>query len=162
MRRPIAMRTLLTTAVACWLGAMAVVTRAQDAYNQDTYNQDTDNFDGLAQQVEQLFEAGKYAGATELAQHTLTLAERQFGPDDIHVATALYMLGFVYYCQGRSAEAEPLLKRGLAIIEATPGVDDAMRAGALNRLAEVYETQGRKAEAKPLRERAQAIKAKGE
>jgi CHAT domain-containing protein/tetratricopeptide (TPR) repeat protein len=117
----------------------------------------SDDLDTLNQQVEQLYQGGKYSEATDLAKHTLDLTERQFGPDDPKVATALNNLARVYRAQGRYAEAEPLYRRALAKYEKALGPDHPYIAAALNNLAVLYYTQGHYAEAEPLLQRALAI-----
>jgi CHAT domain-containing protein/tetratricopeptide (TPR) repeat protein len=119
--------------------------------------QGSDDRDALDQQVEQLYQGGKYSEATDLAKHALVLAERQFGPDDAKVATALNNLARVYRAQGHYAEAEPAYRRALAIYEKALGPDHPNTAAALNNLAVLYYTQGRYAEAEPLLQRALAI-----
>jgi hypothetical protein len=52
----------------------------------------------LYQQVNQLYQAGKYDEAADIAKRALALEERQSGPE---VATALSYLAWVYVAQGR-------------------------------------------------------------
>jgi tetratricopeptide (TPR) repeat protein/CHAT domain-containing protein len=111
----------------------------------------------LYQQVVQLYQAGKYAEATDIAKRALALAEHQFGPDHPTVGTALNNLAELYHAQGRYAEAEPLMKRALAIAEKTLGPDHPEVGRDLNNLAALYEAQGRFAEAEPFFKRALAI-----
>jgi tetratricopeptide (TPR) repeat protein len=85
--------------------------------------QRSDDLDTLTQQATQLFQAGKYAEATDVAQRALALAERLFGPNHTKVATALNALATLYRAQGRYGEAEPLLKRALATSEKALGPD---------------------------------------
>jgi hypothetical protein len=51
------------------------------------------------------------------------VAEREFGPDDAKVATALNSVAQLQQARGRYAKAEPLQARALAITEKAPGPD---------------------------------------
>jgi CHAT domain-containing protein/tetratricopeptide (TPR) repeat protein len=119
--------------------------------------QQSDDLNTLNQQVVALYQAGKYAEATDIAQRALALAERRFGPDHARVAAALNNLAALYDDQGRYAEAEPLYKRALAITEKALGPDHPDVGVRLNNLAGLYLAQGRYAEAEPLYKRALAI-----
>src|SRR6476619_441018 len=77
--------------------------------------QGTDDLAALNQQVVKLYQAGKYAEATDIAKRSLVLAEKQSGSDHPDVGQSLNNLAWLYNAQGRYAEAEPLLKRSLAI-----------------------------------------------
>jgi tetratricopeptide (TPR) repeat protein/CHAT domain-containing protein len=119
--------------------------------------QRSDNFDTLNREVAQLYRAGKYAEAMDIANRALAVAEHQFGPDDARVGTALNNLAQLYQAQRRYAEAEPLFKRALAIAERALGPDHPTVGTALNNLAQLYQAQRRYAEAEPLFKRALAI-----
>src|SRR5208337_5550168 len=71
----------------------------------------------LNAQVEQLYQQGKFAEATPLAQESLRVAEATFGEQHPDVVTSLNNLASLYEAQGRYAEAEPFCKRALAIFE---------------------------------------------
>jgi esterase/lipase superfamily enzyme len=116
-----------------------------------------DDLNALNQQFEQLYRAGKYAEAIELAQRALTVAERQFGPDDVQVGRALNNLAELYRAQGRNGEAEPLIKRAFTIDEKALGAEHPSVGEDLNNLAGLYREQSRYAEAEPLYKRALAI-----
>ena len=117
----------------------------------------TDDLAALNAQVVKLYQAGKYAEATEIAKRSLAITEKALGPDHADVGTSLNNLAELYRVQGRYADAEPLSKRALAIFEKALGPDHASVGTALNNLAELYTTQGRYAEAEPLYKRALAI-----
>jgi hypothetical protein len=70
--------------------------------------QQSDDLDALNRQVEQLFQAGKYSEATDIAKRELAVAERQFGPDDAKIGAALNNLAALYRAQGRYAECHKL------------------------------------------------------
>jgi CHAT domain-containing protein/tetratricopeptide (TPR) repeat protein len=116
-----------------------------------------DEVEALNVQVEQLYQAGKYGEATEVAKRALAMSERQFGADDPTVGACLNKLGMLYQDQGRYADAEPLYKRALTIAEKALGPDHANVGSRLNNLADLYRAQGRYAEAEPLYKRALAV-----
>ena len=89
---------------------------------------DTADPEALNRQAEQLYLAGKYVEATELAKEALTLA----GPV---VAKALNNLATLYFVQGRDADAEPLFKCALAILQKALGPNLADIATTRNYLA---------------------------
>jgi CHAT domain-containing protein/Tfp pilus assembly protein PilF len=119
--------------------------------------QQSDELSALNLQVEQLYQAGKYGEATDIAKRALGLAERLFGPDHADIGTALNNLALLYRRQGRYAEAEPLYKRALAIDEKVLGSDHPHVGRDLNNLAQVYSSEGQYIEAEPLMRRALAI-----
>ena len=79
--------------------------------------QGTDDLAALNTQVTELYRAGKYAEAAEIAKRSLAVAEKQFGLDHSQVGTELNNLAMLYENLGRHREAEPLYKRSLAIWE---------------------------------------------
>jgi tetratricopeptide (TPR) repeat protein len=107
--------------------------------------------------VAQLYQAGKYAEATEIAEESLVLAVGKFGPDHPQVVTSLNNLAELNYRQDRYAEAEPLYKRCLAIDEKALGSGYPDVGQCLNNLALLYNAQDRYAEAEPIFKRALAI-----
>ncbi|UZE47311.1 tetratricopeptide repeat protein [Rhodopseudomonas sp. P2A-2r] len=115
----------------------------------------------LSRQIKDLYRAGKYLEALPLAQKSLALREKKFGPDDAKVATPLNDLGMIHYNLGQYAVAEPLYKRSLAITEKTPGQDDLDVADVLNNLGDLYRAEGRYAEAEPFLKRSIALSEKG-
>ena len=85
----------------------------------------------LTQQMKELYRAGKYKEALPLAQKSLDLREKEFGPDDANVAMPLNDLGTIHYNLGQYPVAELLYKRSPAIREKTLGPDHAgSRSGA--------------------------------
>jgi CHAT domain-containing protein/Tfp pilus assembly protein PilF len=137
----------LIVIVACSLVIVSITAAAQQS----------DDLKSLDQQVLQLYRAGKYAEATEVAERALSLAERRFGPDHPIVGGRLNNLAVLYENQGRYADAEPPLKRALAIDEKALGPDNPAVGIDLNSLVVLYRDQGRYAEAEPLMQRALAI-----
>jgi tetratricopeptide (TPR) repeat protein len=97
----------------------------------------------LNAEVLRLYQAGKYAEATEIAQRLLAIREQALGPDHLDVSTSLNNLGELYRAQGRYTEAEPLLERSLAITENVLGPEHRSVATTLNNLAVLYQRQGR-------------------
>ena len=97
----------------------------------------------LTQQMKELYRAGKYQEALPLAQKSLALREKEFGPDDANVAMPLNDLGTIHYNLGQYAVAELLYKRSLTIREKTLGPDHAEVAAVLNNLGELYRVKER-------------------
>jgi len=136
---------------------MAFVVLSIGIVSATTHAQQSDDLDALNRQALQLYQAGKYAEATDIANRALALAERQFGLEHPKFADALSSLAVTYRAQHRYAEAESLAKRALAIDEKVLAGDHPQVAGALTVLATLYEDQGRFADAEPLYKRALAI-----
>ena len=107
----------------------------------------------LTQQMKELYRAGKYKEALPLAQKSLALREKEFGPEDANVAMPLNDLGTIHYNLGQYPVAELLYKRSLAIREKTLGPDSAEVATVLNNLGELYRAEEHYAEAEPLLKR---------
>lgn len=72
-------------------------------------------WDGLNQQVFELYQQCEYSRALVVGQQALELAIKNAGPDHYDVATSLNNLASIYDTQGDYARAEPLYKRSLAI-----------------------------------------------
>jgi tetratricopeptide (TPR) repeat protein/CHAT domain-containing protein len=120
-----------------------------------------DDLDSLNQQVVELYQAGKYAEATPIADRVLALAERRFGPDHPQVGTRLNDLALLYRAQGRYADAEPLYKRVLGMVEKAFGRDHLEVSATLISLGIIYQAQGRYADAELQLKRALAIRERG-
>jgi CHAT domain-containing protein/tetratricopeptide (TPR) repeat protein len=114
----------------------------------------------LAQKVQELEQARKYGEALPLAQQCVALARKRYGENNAAFATAIYLLGILYFDQARHADAEPLLKRALAINEKILGPGHFQTASSLANLGRLYSAQGRYGEAEPLYKRAAAINEK--
>jgi CHAT domain-containing protein/tetratricopeptide (TPR) repeat protein len=112
----------------------------------------------LLKQITALYEAGKYAEATALAQQFLATLERTLGPNHPNLAVALNNLALLYQMQGRYADAEQMAKRALAIMEKAFGPNHPLVASAITNLGGIYQEQGRYAEVEPLAKRALAIR----
>ncbi|BAY65055.1 peptidase-like protein [Calothrix brevissima NIES-22] len=112
----------------------------------------------LNQQVEQLYQQGKYSEAIPLAERALTIREQVLGKEHPDVATSLNNLAELYREQGNYAKAEPLYLRSLAIREQMLGKEHPDVATSLNNLAELYREQGNYAKAEPLYLRSLAIR----
>jgi tetratricopeptide (TPR) repeat protein len=122
-----------------------------------TTAQQADDLNVLNRQVVGLYQAGKYAEATEIAKRAVDMAEWVLGSDHPDVGAYLNNLAELYRAQSRYAEAEPLLKRSLTIAEKAFGPDHPTVGIRLNNLAMLYDAQSRYAEAEPLLKRALAI-----
>ncbi|MFM9103391.1 MAG: tetratricopeptide repeat-containing protein, partial [Cyanobium sp.] len=102
------------------------------------------------QQVQMLYQQGKFNEAIPLQQQDLAWTEKTYGPDHLDTATSLNNLAELYRSQGAYAKAEPLLLRSLAIWEKALGLDHSDTAQSLNNLAFLYFSQGAYAKAEPL------------
>jgi tetratricopeptide (TPR) repeat protein/CHAT domain-containing protein len=136
-------------------GVLAVISAIAGALPAQAQGED---LDALNRQVAELFQAGKYAQATPLAERALALTERRLGADHPQLAARLGDLALLYRAQGRYADAEPLYKRDLAITERAFGTDHPLVSATLINLAVTHTAQGRYAEAEPLLNRALAIR----
>ena len=120
-------------------------------------NVETESLSPLHDQLQALYDAGKYAEAIPLAQQYLEEARGKYGDDHKEVANALTWLGGLYHLRGRYAEADPLMRRALAIRENVLGPEHTDVAQALNNLAQNESRQGRYASAEKLLQRSLAI-----
>jgi CHAT domain-containing protein len=91
---------LVAAGIACAL-ALAGVARAQTA-------------DALDAEVVKLYQAGKYAEATNIAERRLAIREKAQGPDHRDVGETLSNLAGLYLAQGRLAEAAEGSSKGEA------------------------------------------------
>src|SRR5262249_58437268 len=69
----------------------------------------------INQRVSELYRAGKYSEAVNLAEQYAELAKRGLGAEHPEYAEAITWLAGVYEAQGRLAEAQPLFRRALSI-----------------------------------------------
>ena len=111
----------------------------------------------LNDEVNSLYQQGRYDRAVVVAKKALQVAEQTVGPDHPSVATSSNKLARLYVNQGQYAEAEPLYKRALAIREKALGADHPDVATSLNNLALLYHYQGQYAQAEQLYKRSLAI-----
>lgn len=114
----------------------------------------------LTQQVEKLYQEGKYRDAMAPALRALALREKALGPSHPAVGESLSNLGVLYQTQGAYARAEPLFIRALDILEKAVGPMHPDVATSLNNLAVIYEAEGAYAKAEPLLVRALDIREK--
>src|SRR5262245_22685057 len=119
--------------------------------------QQTDDVNELNKRVLELYRAGRYSDAIQIAQRVLAIREKALGRDHAEVAASLNNLAQLYDRQGRYADAEPLYQRSLDIREKALGRDHPDVAASLNNLAVLYVDQGRYADAEPLYQRSLAI-----
>ena len=115
----------------------------------------------LDAKVAALFNAGKYQEAIPLAQRSLAIVERAFGPDNLKIANSVYNLAMLNENQGNYADALALYQRALAIYEKAHGPDHPDVADAVDNIANLYTEQGRYADAEPLYQRSLAISGEG-
>lgn len=77
----------------------------------------------LNQQVDRLYQQGKYDEAIPLAKRALAIREKILGANHPDVATSLSNLAVLYDYQGKYRQAEPLQSRALAIKEKALGAN---------------------------------------
>jgi len=135
----------LFIALASFLVLVSVVLAQHDEWNE------------LNRQVVKLQREGKYAEATKVAEKSLEMAEKTFGPDNANVAASLNTLAELYRSQKIYSTAEALYERSLTIYEKALGPDHPEVATSLNNLADLCRLQRRYAEAEPLYKRSLAI-----
>ncbi|MDZ4790015.1 MAG: tetratricopeptide repeat protein, partial [Hyphomicrobiales bacterium] len=107
--------------VRCAIAILALVIFAGGPCSAQ--DQPPPELEALNDKVIELYQAGKYAEATPIAQRALAIAEKAPGPDHPDTGARLNNLALLYQAQGRLAEAEPLYKRALAIADKALGPD---------------------------------------
>ena len=110
----------------------------------------------LNERAVKFYQQGRYSEGVQVAEEALKVAENTFGPEHLHVATALNNLAGLYYVQDKYTETESLYKRSLAIWEKALGPEHPNVTTVLRNMAECYRKTGKKNEAKKLEERASA------
>jgi CHAT domain-containing protein/tetratricopeptide (TPR) repeat protein len=118
--------------------------------------QDRDEAAALSHEVDQLYQAGRYADAVSLAQVALAKLKERYPEDDFHNATLLKRLAEMHALQGRYGDAEPFYRRALAIDERMFGPDNFLISSSLLRLADTHRLLN-EADAETLYKRALAI-----
>jgi len=104
----------------------------------------------LAQQVEQLYNQGKYQEAIPLLERVLSIRRKILGQQHLDVAVSLNDLATLYYNQGLYKEAEPLFQQALELRKRLLGEEHLDVAASLDSLATLYGEQARYGEAEPL------------
>lgn len=107
-----------------------------------------------------LFQQGKQAEATQLAEEALEIAKKSFGPEHVNVAKTMNNLGNFYFIQGNSQRAEELYLESIVIEEKTLGKEDVMVADSLYNLSMIYIEREDKEKAKAALSQALQIKEK--
>ena len=72
----------------------------------------SDEVTALSREVDQLFQAGRFADAIPIAQRALAMLKVQYPEDDFHNAILLKRVAEMYARQGRYGDAEPFRKTG--------------------------------------------------
>ena len=114
----------------------------------------------LGSQVNQLYQAGKYAQAIPIAERYAQGIEARHGTGGPEYALALNNLGLLLQATNRLAEAEPLMRRTIAIYEKSLGTDHPSVVVGLGNLALLLQAANRLAEAESLYRRALAASEK--
>ena len=103
---------------SCWrAGATTVFLALAVLVAAPSQIQSAEDLDALNQQFVQLYREGKYAEAIPVAQRSLILAKRHFGPGHPDVGVALNNLALLYFARGRYAKAEARDLRTVSLLE---------------------------------------------
>jgi tetratricopeptide (TPR) repeat protein len=100
---------------------------------------------------------GDWDLATSLAQRSLDMNEKAFGPDHREVARSIAELGGIAYHKGEIDRSIELQRRALAIDEKIFGPDHPVLAGSLGNIANALSQAGRYDEALEIDQRILAI-----
>jgi tetratricopeptide (TPR) repeat protein len=114
----------------------------------------------LTEQVEDLYQQGRYGEAIPIAEEAVRVAKTTFGNEDPNLAISLNDLAELYEAQGPYEKAEPLFEQALAIREKKSGPNDPDVAQTLNDLAVLYDREGRYLEAEQFLQKALTIRQK--
>ncbi|MFP5271839.1 CHAT domain-containing tetratricopeptide repeat protein [Coleofasciculus sp.] len=114
------------------------------------FTDDLAEADQLFEQVEQLYDQGKYNEAIPLAERMLRLYQNVHGEDHLDISYSLNYLGLLYQNQGRYSEAEPFYRQALEMYKRLLGEEHPDVAASLHNLAALYDSQGRYSDAEPL------------
>lgn len=125
-------------------------------------SEDGRSWNEVKAEVESLLRQKRYAEAAAAAESAVTIAERELGPHDPHVAGALNDLVAIYRrIASRANEtytnAAPELERALDIAERALGPWHPTVGMILTNLAKLYAAQGRFQESQKIRARAFSI-----
>lgn len=104
-----------------------------------------------------LLERGRYTEAERFLAQAYTLAEFQYGENDLITIPILDRLATLYWRQEKYKQAEPLFQRALAISELHLGSSHPKTAPCLNNLALLYFEQGNYTQAEILQQRSLTI-----
>ncbi len=105
----------------------------------------------------ELYQAGRYDEAMEVAEGALAIFEKELGAEDARVGMALSNLALLHSIRGDYARAESYGLRALSIVEKTSGAESAAVATLLNNLGDLYREWGDYTRAEPLMQRAAKI-----
>ena len=104
---------------------------------------DADDLQVLSEQVTVLYDRGLYDQATPLAEKALALTERKSGSDSPEAASALEVLGILYYLQSRYPQAEMEYQRSIALRESLFGRSHPLLAASSGNLGLLYKAEGK-------------------
>jgi TonB family protein len=114
----------------------------------------------LSAEVVNLYKAGKYEEATELAKRVLQILEKALAPGHPLIVEALSNVGELYRERRKYGEGADYYRRILAIYEQSPAPDPAAMAVVLDRLAYFSYMQYDFGKAEKLYERALSLREK--
>jgi tetratricopeptide (TPR) repeat protein/CHAT domain-containing protein len=111
----------------------------------------------LKKQIQQLYQADKYAEALPIAEKYATATKKRYGKEHTAYASAIDWLARLLDDTNQLAEAEPLYRRALSIYEQSFGPDHPAVVTDLNNLALLLKKTNRLKEAESLYNHALAI-----
>ena len=112
--------------------------------------EDLETANRLNQQMEQLYNEGRYQEAIPLVERALAIRKKVLGPEHRDVATSLHSLAWLHYFIGDYSRGELLHRRSLSIWKKVLGPKHPYVAKSLVGLAGVYQAMGDYRRAEPL------------
>jgi tetratricopeptide (TPR) repeat protein len=97
-----------------------------------------DEWTGLTQEVMRLCQVHRWHEAIPVAQQSVQVAKRDFGPDHLHTARSLNNVGYLNTIIGKMAGALPYLKQADAIMQGLSEPDHHEHAILLDNLSRAY------------------------
>jgi tetratricopeptide (TPR) repeat protein len=107
-------------------------------------------FETLVKSGHYLWRAGRHAEAIVQEEQLVTLARKEFGPEEQRTAVAINNLAGSYCSSRQFVKAEPLFREALEIARKTIGVVHPSYATHVNNLAVLLKETGRPFDAEPL------------
>ncbi|MBD0373237.1 MAG: tetratricopeptide repeat protein [Pyrinomonadaceae bacterium] len=114
----------------------------------------------LGDKVTKLYNEGKYDEALPQAKRALEIIEKNLGPEDPLIVSALINLGEIYIAKRKYGEGQELLERAVKIYEKTVGPNTPRIGELLDRIALTNYARGNSQKTEKLYLRALAIREK--
>jgi len=106
-------------------------------------NTQTNLLDELTGQVITLYRTSHYEESIPFATQALTIAETEFGKQDIRVTKYLNILATLYFQVAKYEHSAEIYQHALSILEENPDIKTTRIGQALNNLATVLKEQGK-------------------